>query len=769
MILGGGKSNTLALLAPHLKGATVPPFLTISCHEWREDSCAAVQACVKSLNGDRYAVRSDAHGEDGALGSQAGRFLSILDVPATALSDAIDRVFNSMPGHAKDKVIVQHMVNEVMFAGVASTHRISDGAPWFCIELAAKDCVAVTAGRASGRMYAIARNAPVDFVVPGIVPAEVLAPLSLVREIEQLIGDPQGFEIEFAVSSASPDAPSQVHLLQARPITVPPMQPSFSATQATSTLPDLNFLQEADSCQMVKGRATVLSLMSDWNPAELIGCHPRPLSLSLFEHLVSDSTWWQARATLGYAQVPAAGLALLHPLAGRPWVDVRRSANSLLPAGLPASIATYLIDHWIENLRQHPERHDKVEFTVFRTVKDFYSMDEVRRRWAPGLVRTDLALWDRKLGQIGRELVNRSESSPLMLHLATIDALHRCTLSGLTWPALLHNCKLAAFAFSVLARLAFVAQAQLQSAIVRGAVDVARAMQLRASARSTPVLNQIQGNEADLWQMHGSMRPGSFDITQLTWAEQAWDTPPSTASSDTHFSFSAVEHRAMSSLLRDAHYDLTPEQWLAFAQDASRAREWGKFVLGRQLSACLDGIAGTMSAEGLDREQASWLSLAQIDAGLALDSTRRPAFWREQIGQASSSYAAQAQVIVSPVLRQTSDRLLADSLGIMPNFIGRQVAQGRIAVLDAKHARPTPELTNAIVVIDKADPGFDWLFHCKIAGLITAWGGANSHMAIRCAEFKLSAAIGCGEAVLRQANRASYGRIDPQAGGLWLQ
>jgi len=675
-----------------------------------------------------------------------------------------------MPGHAEDKVIVQTMVNDVTFAGVASTHRISDGAPWYCIELAAKDCVAVTAGRASGRIYAIARNAPEDFAAPETVPAGVLAPLGVVREIERLDQSPQGFEIEFALSRASPDAPSQVHLLQARPIAVQASLPHSSFAPATSTLPNLNFLLENDSCPMVKGRTTVLSLMADWNPAELISSHPRPLSLSLFEHLISDSTWWQARATLGYAQMPATGLSLLHPLAGRPWVDVRRSANSLLPAGLPAPVATDLIEHWIENLRQHPERHDKVEFSVFRTVKDFYGIDEVRSRWAFGLSRADLELWDGKLGQLGRELADRSAASPLMSHLAIIDSLHRRSVSGLGWQALLQNCRLAAFSFSVLARLAFVAQAQLQSATVRGALDMARAMQLKTATRSTPFLNQAQGSEDDLWQMHGCMRPGSFDITQLTWSEQTWRTPPQpTASAETHFNFNVGEHRAMSSLLREAHYNLTPEQWLAFVQDTSRAREWGKFVLGRQLSACLDAIADTMTAQGLDREQASWLRLEQIDAGLAMDSTGRRASWSEQLDQACSLYAAQSRVIVSPVLRQPSDRLLADSLGLMPNFIGHQVVHGRVAVLDSQHARPTPELTNAIVVIDKADPGFDWLFHCKIAGLITAWGGANSHMAIRCAEFKLSAAIGCGEAVLRQAQRASHARIDPQAGGLWLQ
>ena len=43
-----------------------------------------------------------------------------------------------------------------------------------------------------------------------------------------------------------------------------------------------------------------------------------------------------------------------------------------------------------------------------------------------------------------------------------------------------------------------------------------------------------------------------------------------------------------------------------------------------------------------------------------------------------------------------------------------------------------------------ADPGFDWIFCHGIAGLITQYGGANSHMAIRCAELGIPAAIGIG-------------------------
>ena len=50
-----------------------------------------------------------------------------------------------------------------------------------------------------------------------------------------------------------------------------------------------------------------------------------------------------------------------------------------------------------------------------------------------------------------------------------------------------------------------------------------------------------------------------------------------------------------------------------------------------------------------------------------------------------------------------------------------------------------------IILTERADPGHDWIFLNPIAGLITKYGGSNSHMAIRCAELGIPAAIGCGE------------------------
>ena len=52
-------------------------------------------------------------------------------------------------------------------------------------------------------------------------------------------------------------------------------------------------------------------------------------------------------------------------------------------------------------------------------------------------------------------------------------------------------------------------------------------------------------------------------------------------------------------------------------------------------------------------------------------------------------------------------------------------------------------LNGKIVLIENADPGYV-IFSYNIKGLVTKYGGVASHMAIRCAEFDIPAAIGCG-------------------------
>ena len=69
-------------------------------------------------------------------------------------------------------------------------------------------------------------------------------------------------------------------------------------------------------------------------------------------------------------------------------------------------------------------------------------------------------------------------------------------------------------------------------------------------------------------------------------------------------------------------------------------------------------------------------------------------------------------------------------------------------------------LDGKIVFIESADPGYDFLFTKGISGLITLYGGANSHMAIRCAVLGLPAVIGAGRRNFEEWSRSKVLQID---------
>ena len=66
---------------------------------------------------------------------------------------------------------------------------------------------------------------------------------------------------------------------------------------------------------------------------------------------------------------------------------------------------------------------------------------------------------------------------------------------------------------------------------------------------------------------------------------------------------------------------------------------------------------------------------------------------------------------------------------------------------------PPESFAGRILFVPSADPGFDWIFTRGIAGFVTQFGGANSHMAIRASELGIPAVIGAGESAVSSAGR----------------
>jgi phosphohistidine swiveling domain-containing protein len=94
-----------------------------------------------------------------------------------------------------------------------------------------------------------------------------------------------------------------------------------------------------------------------------------------------------------------------------------------------------------------------------------------------------------------------------------------------------------------------------------------------------------------------------------------------------------------------------------------------------------------------------------------------------------------------------------------PNYLGRGRAEGPPVRADAR-SRPDDVPPHAMLAVASADPGFDWIFLRRPAAIVTAYGGPNSHIAIRCTELGIPALLGIGPEAFRRVLAARRLMID---------
>lgn len=771
----GTKAETLARLKPLVSRAAVPDLFYFTVADWRKDGTAIIQQLRQQFGRASLAVRSSTRGEDSTEGSAAGVYRSRLSVNGAdsgELTAAIEDVIESYSGDPGDQVLVQPMLKGVVVSGVIMTHDVSHGSPYFIVNFddATGSSSTVTSGRGAHKLVFVYRSAP-----RALIRSERVARfVELTEEVEALCGGVP-LDIEFALSQDG-----QLHLLQARPISLHVnWHPSTERRVARQLAVIEQFIKQRSLPRPgIAGRRTILGVMPDWNPAEMIGIEPRPLAASLYQELVTREVWRRARQAMGYAQLPAEDLMVL--VGGRPYIDVRNSFNSFLPEGLEPAIRHTLIDAWLDRLEANPELHDKVEFEIVPTCRDFDFESTFRERFGSLLRAAELADYRDRLTALTRDCVRTDTGGTLaaaqeMISKLEARQLERLAGSGLDGYGLLvrarsliEECRqLGTYAFAILARHAFIAEALLRSALRRGALSEERLSQFKRG------LHTITGRFADDYaracsgkmarsaflSAYGHLRPGTYDITSLRYDERGeslFDSEPAAGRpGSAPFTAAEKERRDIALLTREAGFpELGADQLFGYARAAICGREHGKFVFTRNLSDALQAVAEWGRRTGLDREDLSFIEWTRLERAITdagTDALDRVLLEDADRGRrVASDFAA---LKLGYLLRDPDDVYVATLHRSTPTFIGATKVEGPVAKLEP-NTPMNKAIFGRIVCIENADPGFDWIFAKGILGLVTKFGGANSHMAIRCAELGVPAAIGCGEQSFRRLTDA---------------
>lgn len=754
------KARTLAGLSMRLRAGRILPLVYFQVAGWREDPDGCLERISSELGAGPWIVRSSARAEDSAKASQAGRFRSVQGVTPDTLRAAIEKVVDSYGSECRDddEVLVQPMLEGVSLFAVVLTHDPATGSPYRVVSYSlGTDTASVTAGSGHPRTCVTVRRAK-------SAPTELRPLLAAVDEIEDLCGG-LPLDVECAVTSGE----ALPFVLQARPLVL------REAPMATSDHRNLlgRVEKKIRSAQrrhpFLRGRSTVFGVMPDWNPAEIIGVRPRPLALSLYRDLVTDAIWAYQRHNYGYRNLRS--FPLLVNFAGQPYIDVRVSFNSFIPRDIDGGLADRLVDHYVDCLVAAPTLHDKVEFEI---VLSCYSLDLPQRLESlrkAGFTETECEDLAESLRRLTNRIIDRENG------LWRTDADKLAILSGrreeilatemdpvarIYW--LLEDCKrYGTLPFAGLARAGFIAVQFLRSLVAVGVFstkDYERFMRGLNTVSSQLAEDLERLERSDFLAKYGHLRPGTYDILSPRYDEApdeylgSGGRKPATRGKGDPFSIGLEQMRSIARLLGEHGLSSDVVGLMDFLQSAIELREYAKFVFTRNLSdalALFDHFGRELGFERSDLAYANIACIRELYAGA--DDAR--GILARSIEEGRERYEETRRLWLPPLITDPEQVFAFELPESEPNFITQGAASGPVV-----RPEDRTRLGGGIVFIASADPGFDWLFSHEIAGLVTAYGGANSHMAIRASELGLPAVIGAGEAHFGRWAAANRLRID---------
>jgi hypothetical protein len=754
------KAKTLESLGGLLSSCSIPACVYFTVEEWENDSEAIISR-VRLRFKNKVVVRSSCQNEDSYTQSMAGRFKSILDVEAQsdALTAAITEVIATYVEkngdcNPADQVLIQEQITDAQMSGVIFTQDIETGAPYYIVnydDFSGRTDIITSGTDGSQKIFTyckIFNQQPSDPFLRKV--------LDMARELEQVTGHDR-LDIEFVIAN------NELFLLQARPLVAFRDKKPFSVQEFKETVDAVKTFLRENNTQFpnIAGSSMAYGIMPDWNPAEIIGTEPKPLAFSLYQYLITDNVWPLGRQLVGYKDVGhQPGIC---SLAGMPYVDIRMSFNTFLPQGLSREVEEKLVNFYIGKLRRYQDLHDKVEFKVVFTCYnfDFAAIEEELREndfYENEIVEIKQALHKLTENILAEQVTSiNAEMQHTQLLTRRRENVKTANIPLLTKVSQLgHDCKMhGTLPFVKLARFAFIGSSLMRSLLKKNIITQAEYDDFFGSIKTVATeflsaLGDLKAGEItrqEFLQRYGHLRPGTYEICSKTYAEcfdeyidlerfvEPLEPKISTLRAEVIDKIDAELH----------HHDfaLSSQQLLSFIRKAVMAREKAKFEFTKNLSLMLEYLEQYFGQHGISREDISFLHINDV-IEIANGSLWHNSIdiLKQKISRNKEQYAMTKLVKLPPVIFMEKSAEYFRSTDTVPNFVTQNVICADVIALSPNSQEF--DLKGKIVAIENADPGYDWIFSHDIAGLITEFGGANSHMTIRAAEFKLPAAIGCG-------------------------
>ena len=773
----GTKADTLLRLENKLSNSKVLPQVKCTIKEIESDINIIITKIQSLFSTPNLVVRSSALNEDTHHSSMAGNYESILNVDIhsnEAIVDAIADVVNSyLKGNQEqdinNQVLIQPQLENVKMSGVLFTKDLETSAPYYIInyDVSGKtDTITSGVNTDSEKTFIFSKNStifPDDADLKKIIKAA--------KEIENITGH-DSLDIEFAIANG------YIYILQVRPIAAHKNSLKVFNTDVKTELENIKqfIRQQQTKSPKLAGDKTVYGVMPDWNPAEIIGINPHPLAFDLYKKIITDKIWPLSREEMGYRKINH------HPgifsFSGKPYVDVRMSFNSFTPKTISEGTAHKLINFYINKLIANPHLHDKVEFDVCITSYDFTFESKMHELIEAGFTKKEIEEIKLAFNDLTSSIVNESTikiEDEINKTLSLTEKREIILKSNISVQdkivKLIEDCKeFGTYSFSIMARFGFFGSILLKSLMRTGVISKDEYDNFFKSVNTVAkdfvkdlsLLTNKKIDREEFLIKYGHLRPGTYDVNSKTYAENFENYlelgKPISHHEDQPIEFSAITIEKINKEIKKHQLNFDAKTLLSFAKRATEAREKTKFEFSKSLSKALELIVDFGHNYGINREDVAFLNYNTIIK--ATDGSISSEIVNELFNEVENNkkkHLITSSLKLPALITSSRDVDFFFQEESEPNFVTQLVIDTEIVILDNQEE---VDIENKLVLIENADPGFDWIFSHSIRGLVTKYGGAASHMAIRCAEFGLPAAIGCGDTIFDKLVRAKKVRLD---------
>jgi len=736
------KADTILKLKKYNLNFLIPETYVFKTDEWKNSKKKIIKIIQKKFK-SKIVIRSSSFDEDLKNQSQAGKYLSILGVNSSNkknLEISIDKVINSYKKkNQKNKVIIQKQITKVSMSGVIFTHDLTNGSPYYIINYddnsKKTDTVTSGQGKDSNKKLIIYREG-----FTSLKSKRFQKLLNCVQDLEKKIKNIY-LDIEFVV-----DNKLKIYLLQVRNISTISKWNIDKKIIDKKIKTDKRYLN-----RYFKKKNQILSQMSDWNPAELIGKNPKKLSSSIYANLVTDKSWAIAREKMGYSKLVDKKLMKL--FSGKPYIDVRKSFFSFLPEHLSSRDKNIIVDFWVEKLKKIPFLHDKIEFDLAVTAYDF-EIKKKLKNYLPNKISSKIK---KKLEFLYKDIflknINKNSSAnldkisqkinylSLLQKKFSIKNSRNKNIENIK--LILKNCKqYGIIPFAQAARHGFIAKGLIDSLVSKKALSQKRSIELQKNINTvtSTFLEDInlvikkKIKKSFFFKKYGHLRPGSYDITSKNYREIR-DTffEKSFIPKKHEFELNIKEIKKINILLNKEKISLNPKTLINYIIRSIELREFSKFIFSKSIDNIFKLLIRITPIRLRNKDIISYFTINEI----LNNQISYKLFLKRK-----NEYENNIKIFLPEVIKDNSAYDVIPYMFNVPNYITNNRVTGKVLNLDnnLKYS-----LDNKIILIENADPGFDWIFTKKIKGFATQFGGSNSHMAIRSAELNIPAAIGCGQ------------------------